>query len=107
MHKNELFFRPSVFGYPARPPLSLPPPLYPPRGRSIGDPCLKLYFNFCIIHSNPGTQDGIQWLKFNRRDNKIIAPYYNIQNWSNNIVYNFKYDLKNNECDNYWNKYLV
>ena len=24
------FFRPSVFGYPARLPLSLPPPLYPP-----------------------------------------------------------------------------
>ena len=24
------FFRPSVFGYPARPPLSLPPSLYPP-----------------------------------------------------------------------------
>ena len=23
------FFRPSDFGYPARPPLSLPPPLYP------------------------------------------------------------------------------
>ena len=33
------FFRPSVFGYPARPPQSLPPSLYPPRGRSIGDPC--------------------------------------------------------------------
>ena len=36
------FFRPSVFGYPARPPLSLPPPPYtPPRGRSIGDPCYR------------------------------------------------------------------
>ena len=29
MHKNELFFRPSVFGYPVRPPLSLPAPYTP------------------------------------------------------------------------------
>ena len=44
------FFRPSVCGYPARPPLSLPPPLYhPPRGRVIGDPWFKEIDCICIL----------------------------------------------------------
>ena len=46
MHKNELFFRPSVFGYPARPPLSLPPPYTPLRGRLLAIPAmLQLQFS--------------------------------------------------------------
>ena len=43
MHKNELFFDLVFLVTPLDPPLSLPPPYTPPpRGRSIGDPCLRL-----------------------------------------------------------------
>ena len=51
MHKNELFFDLVFLVTPLDPPLSLPPPYTPPRGRSIGDPCYSLHVNNTSLDS--------------------------------------------------------
>ena len=65
-----------------------------------------LKYNFYLVNSNPGPQEGAEWHKFYTIDGNVIAPYYDITNWPNNAT-NFKHDLKLTECEHHWNKYLV
>ena len=44
------FFRPSVFGYPARPPLSLPPPYTPPL--EVGPLAIPASMSTSHVYSN-------------------------------------------------------
>ena len=77
MHKNGIFFDLVFLVTPLDPPLSLPPPLYPPRGRSIV-PWLQDREGLRRSSKKNGSNRAInREVRKNRSDTKLMDPSMN------------------------------
>jgi hypothetical protein len=52
-------------------------------------------------------QENKEWPNYRMKDNEIVAPYYEFFNNNKYKKRIYGINLKDNECNTIWNKYII
>jgi len=64
------------------------------------------YLILTLHFSLPEPQLNKKWPKYHIKDHKVIAPFYEFSGKNDNKKRIYELDLKSNECENLWKKYI-
>ena len=73
--------------------------------RKVSLEMMEIFSSF-VRTGRPNGQSSGEWLHYNRVENKIVAPFYEITD-KPEIEIRFGVDLKTFECESLFKKYLV